>query len=75
VQVSVPVQVEAVDDREPGLGTFGLGDGDGPAQLDHRRAGQDRELAVECGDLRPVRLVGVQRGMYFIVPLLTDRSP
>ena len=41
---------------------LGLGDRHRAAELDDRRAGEARELAVERGDLRPVaRLVGVQR--------------
>ena len=48
--------------RSPASGPVGLGDGDRAAQLDDRRAGDPRELAVQRGDLRPVaRLVGVQR--------------
>ena len=47
----------------PASGPSRLGDRDRAGELDHGRAGEARELAVERGDLRPVaRLVGVQRG-------------
>ena len=53
---------QAVDDVEPRLRAVGLGDRDGPAELDDRRAGEAGELAIEGGDLGQVAgLVGVQR--------------
>ena len=46
----------------PACGPCGLGHGDGPVQLDHRRVGEAGQLAVQRGDLGPVAwLVGVQR--------------
>jgi len=35
VQIGVVLQGEAIDDGEPRLRAAGLGDGDGPAQLDY----------------------------------------
>src|SRR5438270_12142287 len=41
-------QREAVDDREPRLGTLHLGDSHGPLQPDARRACEAGELAVDA---------------------------
>ena len=62
VQVAVVVEVEPSTIPSAASAPSGLGDRDGPVELDHRRAGEPGELAVERRDLRPVaRLVGVQR--------------
>jgi hypothetical protein len=63
VQVAEVVETELVDDAQPGLGAFGLGDGDGAVELHDGRPGQAAELPVQRRDLRPVaRHLGVQRG-------------
>src|SRR4051794_28963387 len=49
VQVVVVAELEVLDDRQPGLRPGGLGHGDGATELDDRRAGHPRELAVERG--------------------------
>ena len=62
MQVVVVLDDQAVGDVEPGLRAVGLGDRDGSAELDDRRAGEAGKLAIEGGDLHQVaRLVGVQR--------------
>src|SRR6476469_7195235 len=63
MQVAEVVQTKSVDDAQGRLGPFGLGDGDGTIQLNDGRAGKAGQLAVQCGDLRPVaRRLGVQGG-------------
>jgi hypothetical protein len=57
VQVLVGVEREPVDDLERCLGSIGLCHRHGEIQLDHRRAGEPGEFAVERRDLRPVDLV------------------
>src|SRR6266511_5299200 len=54
VEIVVAVELEALDQGERGLDLAGFGDGDGPVQLDDRRAGEAGELAVQRRDLRPV---------------------
>src|SRR6478736_8317459 len=63
VEIAVAVEGEPVERGEPGRRRAGLGDGDGPVQLDDGRPGQARELAVQRCYLRTVaRLVGMKRG-------------
>src|SRR5438132_1031679 len=47
VQVAVVLEVEAIDDAEPRLGTLGFRDRHGPVQLHDRGAGEEGQLAVE----------------------------
>ena len=62
VQVVVAVELEAVHERERALRVARLGHRGGPVELDHGRAGAAGQLAVQRGELRPVRrLLHVQR--------------
>src|SRR4249920_1088491 len=62
VEVLVAVQVELIDEGETRLGAVRVCNRDRPVQLDDGGAGQERELAVQRRDLRPVaRLLGMQR--------------
>ena len=61
MEVRILVQLQAVDERERGLGVACLGDRGGSVELDDRRARAARELAVQGRELVPVlRVVGVQ---------------
>ena len=61
MQVVVALELEALDEREPGLDVARLGDRHGPVEVGHRRADEPRELAVQGCELLPVlRLVQVQ---------------
>src|SRR5258707_505163 len=52
MEIVVAVELEPVGGRQPGFGAGRLGERDRAVELDHRRAGQSRELAVQGGDLR-----------------------
>ena len=56
-------RARAVDHGQRRLGRAGLRHGDGAVELDHRRAGDAGQLAVERRDLGPVDVrLGLQRG-------------
>jgi hypothetical protein len=67
VEVVVALELERLERREPGLDVACLGDRHRSVQLDHRRAGEGVQLAVQGGDLRPVRRIlemeGGDRGL------------
>src|SRR3954470_11927064 len=61
VQIVVAVEVERLDRGEPALDVARLRRWEGSFQLDHRRAGEAPEFAVEGRELVPVDwVVGVQ---------------
>ena len=63
MQVKVVVEADPVHHREAGLRALRLGHRDRAIELDDRRPRAARELAVEGGDLRPVRrILSVERG-------------
>ncbi len=63
VEVAVAVEFQVVHDPQSGGHVTGLRDRDRAVELDDRRPGERRELAVERGDLHPVaRRLAVHRG-------------
>ncbi len=57
------IEFEAIEQGQARLGSFELGHGDGPVQLDDRGAGLADRRVVERGDLLPVAwLMEVQVG-------------
>ena len=63
MQVRVIVQHQLVDDLQRGRRRAALGDGHGTIQLDNRRSGELRKLAVKSNNLRPIDgVVALQAG-------------
>ena len=78
----IALERQAVEQFEPGVRAFGHRHCDGPVELHNGRRLPPRELAVERGDLRPIRVLrpdclrveGRDRGLELVWPRPPQRE-